>query len=381
MIDGAITRTGAKGLGGELPGHVHYGTQGPMGPYYTPAVTQLDEDTVQFEFTPSKPDMPAVNPVTVELPAGQGSGENADQGSGLSGTAKTLLITILRNGIYSTDQSANINLLETALSSGGSTGGGGSEEVEQYSVTNNLTNVSNSNTAVTVVENSMYIATLTAVEGYAIDSVTVTMGGVDVTASVYSGGAVTIATVTGDIVITASAVEDVPENAYIQDGLLHEFTDLTTARTIAGGMSIFNSENDFTVFGSSAQLSVNFIGEPGSGTTAFAFYVNWNGTINAKLNLTDNSAWPSIQRWPTDSSAGIMKHACMVKRGNDYFMYIYGLEGTGSMGSGGKHYILDGDSVVNNTNKVIDKMLIYNRALSEEEISATFNTIKQEVGE
>lgn len=42
-------------------------------------------------------------------------------GSGLNATAKNLLITILRNGVYSTDQSANITALETALSSGGNT--------------------------------------------------------------------------------------------------------------------------------------------------------------------------------------------------------------------------------------------------------------------
>lgn len=32
MIKGALTRTGAKGLGGELPGQVFYGIQGPAGP-------------------------------------------------------------------------------------------------------------------------------------------------------------------------------------------------------------------------------------------------------------------------------------------------------------------------------------------------------------
>ena len=55
------------------------GTDGEDGGYYTPAVTQLDEDTIQFAFTPSKADMPAVEPVAVELPVGQGSGGNAVQ--------------------------------------------------------------------------------------------------------------------------------------------------------------------------------------------------------------------------------------------------------------------------------------------------------------
>ena len=40
---------------------------------------------------------------------------------GMSATAKNLLITILRNGMYTTDQSANITALETAL---GESGGG-----------------------------------------------------------------------------------------------------------------------------------------------------------------------------------------------------------------------------------------------------------------
>ena len=43
-------------------------------------------------------------------------------GGGLNDTAASLLITILRNGVYSTDQSANISALEAALTSGDSGG-------------------------------------------------------------------------------------------------------------------------------------------------------------------------------------------------------------------------------------------------------------------
>jgi hypothetical protein len=69
-----LQQTGGVGPG--TPGAP--GSDGEDGGYYTPAVTQLDEDTIQFDFTPSKSDMPAVQPVQVELPAGQGSGGNAD---------------------------------------------------------------------------------------------------------------------------------------------------------------------------------------------------------------------------------------------------------------------------------------------------------------
>ena len=73
-----------------------------------------------------------------------------------------------------------------------------------YSVTNRLDKVINSNKAGIVAEGSAYTATLST-EGE-LTSVTVTMGGVDITATAYSNGVVTIPKVTGDVVITATAV-------------------------------------------------------------------------------------------------------------------------------------------------------------------------------
>jgi len=88
-----------------------------------------------------------------------------------------------------------------------SAGGGdsGGTETTGFSVTNNLTNVTNSNSASTVEQGGSYSATLTAAEGYVLESVTVTMGGVDITSTVYLDGSINIATVSGDIVITATA--------------------------------------------------------------------------------------------------------------------------------------------------------------------------------
>ena len=74
-----------------------------------------------------------------------------------------------------------------------------------YTITNNLTNCTNSNNAVSIEENASYSATLTANDGYTLDTPTITMGGTDVTSTVYSDGAITISAVTGNIVITATA--------------------------------------------------------------------------------------------------------------------------------------------------------------------------------
>lgn len=83
--------------------------------------------------------------------------------------------------------------------------------VNTYTVSNNLTNCSNSNVATTINEDSSYIATITANSGYTLSSVTVSMGGIDVTSTVYNNGQINITSVTGNIVITANAVvETIP---------------------------------------------------------------------------------------------------------------------------------------------------------------------------
>lgn len=73
-----------------------------------------------------------------------------------------------------------------------------------YSVTNNLTNCTTNNSATKVVEGESYSATITANSGYELKTVSVTMGGSPVSVS---GGVINIASVTGDIVITAVATE------------------------------------------------------------------------------------------------------------------------------------------------------------------------------
>lgn len=92
-------------------------------------------------------------------------------------------------------------------------------EIVTYTITNNLTNVSTDNPVTMINENSGYTANLTADTDYTIDSVTVTMGGVDVTSSVYANGVVTISSVTGNIVITAIAneIQDTGEVTYLRN--------------------------------------------------------------------------------------------------------------------------------------------------------------------
>lgn len=76
-----------------------------------------------------------------------------------------------------------------------------------YSVVLNLTNAASSNTATSVAEGAAYTTTLTPTGTFKkLGTITVTMGGTDISSTAVSGSTVTIASVTGDIAITCAAV-------------------------------------------------------------------------------------------------------------------------------------------------------------------------------
>lgn len=75
-----------------------------------------------------------------------------------------------------------------------------------YNITRNLTNCASSNTADTIAEGAAYTTTLSPTGTYKkLGAITVTMGGTDISASAVSGSTVSIASVTGNIVITCAA--------------------------------------------------------------------------------------------------------------------------------------------------------------------------------
>ena len=76
-----------------------------------------------------------------------------------------------------------------------------------YTITKNLSNCSCSNSATSITSGSSYSATISANSGYDLSSLTVTMGGTNITSSAVSGSRISISSVTGNIVITASATQ------------------------------------------------------------------------------------------------------------------------------------------------------------------------------
>lgn len=96
-----------------------------------------------------------------------------------------------------------------------------------YTITNNLTHVTTNNNATTIAEDASYIATLTAESTYNLQSVTVTMGGTDITATAYNNGTITIVNVTGNLVITATAT------AQASYSVTNNLTNVTTSNNTA----------------------------------------------------------------------------------------------------------------------------------------------------
>lgn len=116
--------------------------------------------------------------------------------------------------------------------------GGSISTITTYTVTNNLTNVTNSNTSGRIEENTSYTAMLSPSSGYEISTVTVTMGGADITSTAYSNGYIEISSVTGNIIITATGVvSDNPTVTYTITNNLTNLKNSNSATSIEGGSS------------------------------------------------------------------------------------------------------------------------------------------------
>ena len=208
----------------------------------------------------------------------------------------------------------------------------GEEEVVTYSVTNDLTNASTSNGAATVTAGSGYTAAITANDGYELESVTVTMGGVDITATAVSGGNITIASVTGDIVITAAAVAT-------DDFEYGEFTNLVPTAQEMSSTAVYNSVgykdgyrlSSSSPFESAASgyvitgyipYTVEVDGLPG---TIYIKGAAWNEVSNCRLTFFTAAkteiCGPQLVGGKTDNGA-LAKSYTVETLGDDYFCLV-----------------------------------------------------------
>lgn len=115
----------------------------------------------------------------------------------------------------------------------------------KYTVSYELTNATSDNGATTAADGSSYTTNIAPATGATIDSVVVTMGGVDVTDEVYADGVITIVAVTGDIVITVVASTAISDEGLVYS--LPETTTLNGTSCIDTGVCVSAENADYTI--------------------------------------------------------------------------------------------------------------------------------------
>ena len=402
------------------------GAAGEAGGYYTPAVTQPDENTLRVAFTPSKEDMPAVADTDITLMDG-GNGLTAAQINALDGMFKVCAfikadISVEYNafraafdieaatitGISATYSGGSVpagtalddltGIVVTAQYSDGSTATvtgytlsgeiaegsntitvtyqdktatftvTGAAAAQVYTVTNNLTNVTSSN-AQTEVTDGFYSATLTVADGNVLNSITITMGGVDITDSVYGDGSILISEVTGDIVITAVAGKTI---LYQLSGTPKSVAGLSEDTGIAFGASDANGYVKalticiaYNGFGANETLM-----KMSSGS---ALIFNSNGASQTRLTCCSNgvNVYPGLSE-TGDSRIVIAKDAKSAKTISVYTLSSGEVKTVSIAGTYGNFAssVCAGNLLVGSSDITVNNFTIYEGILSSADIAA-----------
>lgn len=189
-------------------------------------------------------------------------------------------------------------------------------DAETKSITNNLTGCTTSNSATSVAVNESYSATITPNSGYTLTTLTVTMGGVDITSTAVSGSTISIAPVTGDVVITASAEAQASYTNLVRtsidsDGSVYNGVGYLDGKYMSGGVPSSGADSNATITGYIQINSTDTIGdvyrfkgvgEPTASHTRMAICNSSFATIK-ETNSFLGSAIPSIFTLTTETAS------------------------------------------------------------------------------
>ena len=174
-----------------------------------------------------------------------------------------------------------------------------------WNVTNTLSNAVNSNSATKTPKDGTYTAIISAATGYTLDgaTVSVTMGGANVTSAVYSNGVVNIPAVTGDVVITVVAVALTVVSisaVYTQSGTVYNTdtldslkADLVVTATFSDDSTEVVPSADYTLSGTLTKGTSTITVEYEETTTTFSvtvtsgfLYTPEKGILSAQPYIT-----------------------------------------------------------------------------------------------
>ena len=211
-------------------------------------------------------------------------------------TITSVVVTMGGVDITSTAYSAGSGAINIAKVTGAVTiTAAASAQSVTYTITRNLTNCASSNTANTISEGAAYTTTLSPTGTFKkLGAITVTMGGTDISASAVSGSTITIAKVTGNIVITcAAAITNIIDTIGISAN-----TRLSTSsganRTQSGYAAIGANEDAASLIHLAAGDTLRIKGAslPASNDSYSAVALhNANGTFNTSTYLHSGLTW------------------------------------------------------------------------------------------
>lgn len=225
--------------------------------------------------------------------------EQGGGGTGLTQEEKDLILELFAKAAYADDDAAlSYSELETLWT------------IITRSVSLNLSHVTSSNQSASVEGGSRYTTTLTADTNYTLNSVSVTMGGVDITSTSYSSGTVSIPSVNGNIVITATAVLAAQSitAVYTQSGTVYDTAtldslkaDLVVTANYSGGTSETVPASNYTLSGTltvgTSTVTVNYAGL----TTTFTVTVTAE-PIDTSPVITDYDKYLNNSGTPTSGT-------------------------------------------------------------------------------
>ena len=164
-----------------------------------------------------------------------------------------------------------------------------SPSINNYSIINNLSNVTTNNVSGSILEGSSYTATITANSGYTINTIKVTMGGVDITSSAVSGNTINISEVTGNIVITASASQTQANTYTITNNLTNCTTDNSSASVLEGDsyLSTITANDEYTL--TNVSVTMDGVNVTNSVYSQLSYAV-----INSLTNCTSDNSTKEI---------------------------------------------------------------------------------------
>ena len=270
-------------------------------------------------------------------------------------------------------------------------------------VTNNLMAVRTNKTLIPrdkIADGERYNATLTAFDGYEISTVLVTMGGIDVTSTVYSNGHIYIPEVTGDVVITAVANEIAPqpETRYsITNNLTHLTSDNSATQITAGYTyqatlsyeSGYNTINNITITMGGVDITsnafdfsnrlVNIQNVTGNIVITAVGGVNYTVTNVLEGATTNNNNSTTTQgydyRATITPNSGREITTAQIKVGNaTLYRLLDGNETFGSGYSSDDFYFSNGSLVIHIRAATIDNSIFIN-AVAEASVTPTGYTI------